>query len=83
VHGDAGIGKTILPDAVAERATAEGFQVLRTAGVDSEAHLPFAGLHDLLHPLLGAADGLAGPQRGRWAWPTALPPRTSSSRSPR
>ncbi len=33
------------------------------AGVESEAHLPFAGLHQLLHPIMGQADELPGPQR--------------------
>ena len=37
--------------------------VLRTTGVQSEAHLPFAGLHQLLRPVLGHADELPGPQR--------------------
>ena len=38
-------------------------QVLRASGVQSEAHLPFAGLHQLLRPILGGAAELPAPQR--------------------
>jgi hypothetical protein len=37
--------------------------VLRTRGVQPEAHLPFAGLHQLLQPLLGELAQLPPPQR--------------------
>jgi DNA-binding CsgD family transcriptional regulator len=37
--------------------------VLATAGVHSETHLPFAGLHRLLRPLLADLEGLPPPQR--------------------
>lgn len=47
--GEAGIGKTALLDAAAGNA---GAQVLRVTGVESEAELPFAGLHALLRPAL-------------------------------
>ena len=38
-------------------------RVLRTTGVQSEARLPFAGLHQLLWPVLDHLDTLAPPQR--------------------
>jgi predicted ATPase len=38
-------------------------RVLRTTGVQSEARLPFAGLHQLVLPILGQADRLPTPQR--------------------
>jgi len=38
--------------------------VLAATGVQCEAQLPFAGLHQLLRPVLGQIDGLAAPQRG-------------------
>ena len=37
--------------------------VLATSGVQTEVHLPFAGLHQLLLPLLGKLATLPGPQR--------------------
>jgi DNA-binding CsgD family transcriptional regulator len=63
VQGDPGIGKSFLLEDAAQRARRSGFRVLRTTGVESEAALPFAGLHELLIPVLSAADSLPGPQR--------------------
>ena len=40
-----------------------GFQVLAATGVQSETHLPFAGLHQLLRPILTGADDLPPRQR--------------------
>src|SRR4051794_28158423 len=50
VHGEAGVGKTSLLRAAGERATR--LRVLRAPGVESESHLPFAALSELLAPLL-------------------------------
>jgi AAA ATPase domain len=58
--GEAGVGKTALLDAAEEKAT--GARVLRVTGVESEAELPFAGLHALLHPALDEIDALPGRQ---------------------
>jgi DNA-binding CsgD family transcriptional regulator/tetratricopeptide (TPR) repeat protein len=63
VRGEPGIGKSALLAVVADRATARGMAVLKTSGVETEAHLPFAGLHQLLGPLLGDLNALPGPQR--------------------
>ncbi|WP_374210547.1 helix-turn-helix transcriptional regulator [Dermatobacter hominis] len=63
VVGEAGIGKTALLRAASEAADADGFRVLRAAGAASERHLPFACLHQLLQPLLGAVDSLPDSQR--------------------
>jgi hypothetical protein len=54
VRGDPGIDKSTLLAAASRRAEAAGMQVLRTIGVQSEARLPFTGLHQLVLP---AADG--------------------------
>lgn len=63
VRGEAGIGKSALLEAVAADAQARGMAVLATSGVEAEAGLPFAGLHQLLQPLLGGLGALPGPQR--------------------
>ncbi|HYH32578.1 MAG TPA: AAA family ATPase [Pseudonocardia sp.] len=61
VRGEPGIGKTALLGHAAERA--HGMRVLRGAGIESEAELPFAGLHLLLHAAVDRLDALPGPQR--------------------
>ncbi|HEX6445624.1 MAG TPA: AAA family ATPase [Streptosporangiales bacterium] len=58
--GEAGIGKTSLLEYAVEHA--DGFRVLRCDGVESEAELPFAALHQLLRPVLDRIDALPGPQ---------------------
>jgi AAA ATPase domain len=63
VLGDPGIGKSALLRAVGRMAQDDGLRVLTAAGVESEAQLPFAGLHQLLHPVLGSAEGLPPVQR--------------------
>ena len=60
VHGEAGIGKTALLG-LAERA-AEGMTVLRATAIETEAELPFAGLHLLLRPVLGQLATIPRPQ---------------------
>ena len=50
--GDPGIGKSSLLRAAADRGRAAGLRVLATTGIEAEAHLPFAGLHHLLRPVL-------------------------------
>ena len=42
---------------------AGGIRVLKATGLETEARLAFAGLHQLLHPVLGGLDELPGPQR--------------------
>lgn len=63
LHGESGIGKSRLL-AEAERTARElGMTVLTTAGVQSEAQLPFAGLHQLLRPVRGRTSELHDVQR--------------------
>ena len=61
VRGEPGVGKTVLLDYLAGRAS--GCLVARAAGVQSEMELAFAGLHQLCAPMLGHAEKLPGPQR--------------------
>ena len=61
VRGEPGVGKTALLDELAGRA--QGCRVVRTAGVQSEIELAFAGLHQLLAPMLDRLEQLPVPQR--------------------
>ena len=61
VRGEPGVGKTMLLDYVAGRAS--GCRVARAAGVQSEMELAFAGLHQLCAPMLEHAQALPVPQR--------------------
>ena len=63
VRGEAGIGKSSLLAEVAARAREHGMLVLTTAGAQSETHLPFAGLHQLLRPVMGGMRRLEPSQR--------------------
>jgi DNA-binding CsgD family transcriptional regulator len=63
VCGEPGIGKSVLIEAAARRGQERGYLVLRSTGVEAESQLPFAGLHELVRPVLGAADALPAPQR--------------------
>jgi hypothetical protein len=56
VRGVAGVGKTALLDAAI--AGAPDLRVLRAEGVQAEAELAFAGLHQLLRPLTGPLERL-------------------------
>jgi DNA-binding CsgD family transcriptional regulator len=58
VLGDAGMGKTALLADAAQRARAAGLRVLWATARESEANLAFAGLHQLLSPVLGGAADL-------------------------
>ncbi|MER5792896.1 AAA family ATPase [Streptomyces sp. NPDC001980] len=63
LHGEPGVGKTALLDAAATRATALGMRVLRAAGVQSEARIPYSALHQLLYPVRHDVDRLDGHHR--------------------
>ena len=63
VCGEAGIGKSSLLNAVDEIAVERGMRVLKAGGVESEMELPFAGLHQLLNPVLPSIEHLPEPQR--------------------
>jgi DNA-binding CsgD family transcriptional regulator len=63
IRGEAGIGKSALLDHARKRASGLGARVLETVGVESEAELAFAGLHQLLRPISRRIDSLPAPQR--------------------
>ena len=61
VRGEPGVGKSALLEYLVGRAA--GCRVLRAVGVESEMELAFAGLHQLLSPMLDRADRLPVPQQ--------------------
>ena len=60
LYGEPGIGKTALLDYALEHAA--GMGVFHICGVESEADLPYAGLHALLRPALGLIDSIPATQ---------------------
>ena len=62
VTGEAGMGKTVLLASAAGRARSAGMRVLAVTGRESESRLAFAGLHQLLRPVLSSAADLPGRQ---------------------
>lgn len=60
LHGEPGIGKTtLLEHAVRAAAPAA---IVEARGVEAETAIPFAGLADLLKPLLGTVESIPPPQ---------------------
>jgi DNA-binding CsgD family transcriptional regulator len=56
--GDPGMGKTVLLAEVTRSARSAGMRVLSVTGRESEQQLAFAGLHQLLRPVLDRVPGL-------------------------
>jgi DNA-binding CsgD family transcriptional regulator len=61
VRGEPGVGKTALLDYLAEHAS--GSRVAHASGVEAEMELAYAGVHQLLTPMLDRLERLPGPQR--------------------
>src|SRR5262245_13892363 len=74
LSGEAGIGKSALLDAFAALGVAQGFQVLRMHGIESEVNVPFAGLLTLLRPVVDLIDELPSRQHDAIASALALSP---------
>jgi DNA-binding CsgD family transcriptional regulator len=60
LRGEAGIGKSVLLDQLAERAT--GMRTVRTAGVEAESDFTYSALQQLCAPLLPHLDRLPSVQ---------------------
>jgi hypothetical protein len=60
LRGEAGVGKTALLEDARDRA--RDMRVLAGSGIESEAELPFAAVHQLARPVLQDVDALPGPQ---------------------
>lgn len=78
ISGEAGIGKTLL--LAHARDAAADLLVLETSGVEAESRLPFAGLADLLHPVLQLIEGLPPPQAAALRGALALGPPVPGDR---
>jgi predicted ATPase len=63
IRGEAGVGKSALLEDARERAP--DMQVLSGSGIESETHVPFAALHQIVRPILGQLESLPEPQGGR------------------
>src|SRR4051794_25486436 len=63
LRGDAGIGKSALLAQARVLAAQRDLGIATTHGAPSEAQLAFAGIHQLLHPMLGVIGLLPAPQR--------------------
>ncbi|MBV9735686.1 MAG: AAA family ATPase [Acidisphaera sp.] len=76
--GEPGIGKTALLDYAASRA--EGMQLLRARGVESEAQIPFGSLLELIRPALVLLDKIPQPQAVALEGALALRPGSAQDR---
>jgi DNA-binding CsgD family transcriptional regulator len=63
LRGEAGIGKSTLLGALEREAAARGFRTYSGVGVQSEATIGMAGLHQLLHAAVDRVGGLPAQQR--------------------
>ncbi|WP_272475882.1 helix-turn-helix transcriptional regulator [Baekduia alba] len=80
LRGEPGIGKSALLRATLDQATALGYGVLRTRGFESESDIPFAGLLELLTPLLPLRDRIPEVQARALGSALALEPPTPFDR---
>jgi DNA-binding CsgD family transcriptional regulator len=78
IVGEPGIGKSALLAYAEEQA--DGMNVLRARGVQSEAKIPFAGLFELLRPALAALGRIPGPQAAALEGALALRPARGEDR---
>jgi DNA-binding CsgD family transcriptional regulator len=78
VRGEPGVGKTALLDYLAEQAS--GCRVAHAAGVESEMELVYAGLHQLLTPMLDRLERLPAPQANALRTAFGLSPGTAPDR---
>jgi predicted ATPase len=78
IVGEPGIGKSALLSYALEQAA--GMKVLRARGVQSEAHIPFAGLFELLRSALPLMGQIPGPQAAALEGALALRPAGTQDR---
>jgi DNA-binding CsgD family transcriptional regulator len=78
MHGEAGIGKTALMRWAIGQAA--GMRVLRARGIETESDIPFAGLAELVTPLLDRLDDVPEVQARALRGALALGPATPHDR---
>jgi DNA-binding CsgD family transcriptional regulator len=78
LHGEAGIGKTALMRWAIGHAT--GMRVLRARGIETESDIPFAGLGELVTPLIDRLDDIPEVQARALRGALALGPATPHDR---
>ena len=78
LHGPPGIGKTELLRYAVEAA--DGFRLLRARGMESESDIPYAGLAELVSPLLSHLEEIPEVQASALRGALALGPATALPR---
>ena len=78
VRGEPGVGKTALLDYLVEQAS--GCRMAHAAGVESEMELVYAGLHQLLTPMLDRLERLPAPQANALRTAFGLSPGSAPDR---
>lgn len=78
LRGEAGIGKTTLIEYAVDQAA--DMRVLSARGYETESEIPFAGLADLLRPLLPLMSALPEPQAAAVRSALALGPPVAGDR---
>ena len=78
--GEAGIGKTALLEHARAVAVAAGMPILRARGMQTETDIPFAGLSELLGPLLDRLDAIPPTQAAALRGALALGDATGGDR---
>jgi DNA-binding CsgD family transcriptional regulator len=79
VRGEAGIGKSALLEYATQQAAPE-MEILRANGVEDESDLAFAGLHELLRPVLAHLGELPETQSQALAGALGLAPSSHPDR---
>ena len=78
--GEAGIGKTALLEHARGAAVGAGMPILRARGMQTETDIPFAGLSELLGPLLDRLDAIPPTQAAALRGALALGDATGGDR---
>jgi DNA-binding CsgD family transcriptional regulator/tetratricopeptide (TPR) repeat protein len=78
IRGDPGVGKTSVLAAAKKLASERRLSVLSAAGVQTETNLPFAGLFELVRPILDKMDRLPKAQQNALRAAFGLAERSSA-----